>query len=85
VGLDDPCATGQFIGLYEVAAGAAGLRSAIDLKGDFSQRHLELYLKMSGRFAIASLLGPCIWFLFQPQIRKLIKNTTLGHKSSIDN
>lgn len=73
VGLDDPCATGQFIGFYEAATSACGLREAIDLKGDFSQKHLDLELKMSGRFAVASLLGPCIWFVFQKPVRAGIK------------
>ena len=77
VGFSDPCSTGQFIGFYEAAAGAADIRSAIDLQGDFNQKNLELDLQLAGRFAIASLIGPFIWFVWQRPVRdgiKIIKN-----------
>ena len=73
VGFDDPCTTGQFIGLYEAATGAAGLRDKFDLKGDYYQKKFSFDLKMSGRFAIASLLWPLIWFLLQKPVRNAIK------------
>jgi len=73
VGLKDPCATGQFIGFYEAAAGAVGLRHSIDLAGDFNQKILALNLKLAGRFAIASLLWPFIWFILQKPVRNGIK------------
>ena len=69
VGLNDPCATGQLIGIYEAAAGALDIRKDVDLQGDFSQRKLEMELKLAGRFAIASILGPCIWLVFQKPFR----------------
>ena len=73
VGLNDPCATGQFIGAYEAAAGALNLRKNVDLQGDFSQSKLEMELKLAGRFAIASILGPCIWLVFQKPFREGLK------------
>jgi len=73
VGFSDPCATGQFIGFYEAAACAIGIRSAIDLQGDFSQKNLALDLQMKGKFAIVSLIGPVIWFVWQRPVRDGIK------------
>ncbi|MCL2421131.1 MAG: hypothetical protein FWD03_04670 [Defluviitaleaceae bacterium] len=68
VGLSDPCATGQFIGFYEAVAHAIGLRHSIDLAGDFNQKVLNLDVNVRGRFAIASLLWPIIWFIFQKPV-----------------
>ena len=69
VGFANPCTTGQFMGLYEAAAHAMGLRKAIDLQGNFCQEHFELDVKMSGCFAIAPLLGIMIWFILQKPVR----------------
>jgi len=73
VGFDDPCTTGQFVGFYEICANTVGFRKAIDLKGDFSGKHIELDMKMNGGFAIASLAGPVIWFIWQKPVRDGIK------------
>jgi hypothetical protein len=73
VGLNDPCATGQFLGWYEAITCALGLRKAIILQGDFTQTKLELELKLAGRFSVASLLGPCIWLYLQKPIRAGLK------------
>ena len=72
VGFSDPCATGRFIGLYEAFAGVAGLRAAVDLYGDFSQKNLQLQLDAAGRFSLAGILGVVAWFCFQKPIRSLI-------------
>ena len=72
VGFDCPCATGQFIGMYESVAHAVGVRDQVNLSGDFCGKNIELDLKISGRFAVASLLGPCLWFIFQKPIRKIL-------------
>ena len=79
VGFSDPCSTGQFIGFYEAVAGATGTRRAVDLQGDFSQKNLELDLQLAGRFAIVSLIGPCIWFIWQRPVRdgiRIMKSNT---------
>ena len=68
VGFEDPCNTGQFIGLYEAFACAAGVRRAIDIQGNFSQKAFEADIKIAGRFAIASLLRHMLWFIFQKPI-----------------
>ena len=70
IGLSDPFSTVQFISFYEAISGAANLRSAIDICGDFSQKRLEMDLKMSGRFAVVSLLWPVLWFILQKPVRK---------------
>lgn len=72
VGLSDPCQTGQFIGFYEAATHATGLRQNIDIEGDFNQQHLNLDLKMAGRFSLASLFSTCIWLIWQKPIRRII-------------
>ena len=73
VGFNDPCSTGLFIGFYEAIANAFGIRSAIDLQGDFNQKNIELDLQLAGQFAIVSLIGPFIWFFWQRPIRDGIK------------
>jgi len=73
VGFDDPCTTGQFIGLYEAVAGATGLREAIKLQGDFSQASFEMDFKIKGYFSVASLLVPVIWFIIQKPVRDAMR------------
>jgi len=80
VGFDDPCTTGQFIGFYEICANAMGFRRAIDLKGDFCEKRIDLDMKMAGGFAIASLAGPVIWFIWQKPVRDGIKLLRKGEQ-----
>jgi len=69
IGLGDPCSTGQFIGLYEACSNAAGLRSAIDLKGDYEQSIHDVDIDISGRFSLISIIMPFIWFVTRHEIR----------------
>ena len=79
IGFGDPCSTGQFLALYEAVVGAARLRSAIDLQGDFIKKKFALELNMAGCFTIASMIGPMIWFILQKPVRNAIKiNTKKG-------
>ena len=73
VGFDNPCTTGQFMGFYEIFSNALGFRPAIDLKGDFCDTRMDLDIEMNGSFAIASLAGPVIWFIWQKPVRDGIK------------
>jgi len=73
IGFDDPCTTGQFIGFYEIFANALGFRRAIDLKGDFCDKRIDLDIKMAGGFAVASLAGPTLWFIWQKPVRDSLK------------
>ena len=73
VGFNDPCTTGQFIGFYEILANYIGFRSAVDLKGDFCDNRIDLDIKMSGGFAVASLAWPALWFIWQKPVRDGIK------------
>lgn len=70
VGLKDPCATGQFIGIYEAVVASVGLSESIDLRGDFDKESLKLDGKLAGRFSIASLIGPVIWFALKKPVRE---------------
>ena len=81
IGFTDPCTTGQFLGFYEAASHAIGFREAVDLKGDFEDSCLDLNVKMAGGFAVASLAGPVIRFLWQKPVRDGIK---LMRKGDLD-
>ena len=75
IGFNDPCTTGRFMGLYEAVAGVAGQHCDIVLKGDFSQKIFKFDLKAVGYFSVASLALPCIRFVIQKPVRKVIFNT----------
>ena len=72
VGLNDPYSTGRFIGYYEAFSSALGLRSAIDIYGDFSQKKLELDLNVFGKFSIGQVLWLAIWLCFKKPMRDMI-------------
>jgi hypothetical protein len=82
VGFDNPCTTGQFIGLYEAVAGATGLRHAVDLEGDFNQKNVQLDIHVAGRTSFGALLLPVIWFCFQEPIRRNINKMRKGKKKN---
>ena len=73
VGFEDPFNTVQFIGIYEAASYACGVRNAIDLQGDLTRQHFKADFNMAGRFAVASLIVPIIWFCFQKPVRNGLK------------
>ena len=73
VGFDDPCSTGLFIGMYEATAGVLDVRDNVDLYGNFSEAYSEVEVDMTGRFAIGSLLRQILWFVFQPPVRRIIR------------
>jgi hypothetical protein len=69
IGFGDPCSTGQFIGLYEAYSNAAGLRNAIDLKGDYEQNIHDVDIDISGRFSLISIIIPFVWFITRQEVR----------------
>jgi len=73
VGFDDPCSTGQFIGIYEAVVGMLGLRKFIDLHGNFSEACLQVEVDMAGRFTIGSLLRQILWFFSRRPIRQITR------------
>ena len=82
VGFADPCTTGQLLGVYEAVAGACGIRKEVGIEGDFCQQRFNMELKMSGQFAIASLLIPSIWFITRKPIRSILKSHQRKGKSN---
>ena len=70
IGLDDPFSTVRFLSVYEAVSGAAGIRNSVDLRGDFTQKVVDMDLLVSGRFAIASLMWPVFWFVLQKPVRR---------------
>ncbi|MCL1997788.1 MAG: hypothetical protein FWG65_03380 [Turicibacter sp.] len=76
VGLSDPFLTSQAMALYEMLAGATGLREKVDIAGDYENLDVErfdLEWQAKGRFIMFSLTIDLIWFLTRKPIIAAIR------------
>jgi len=72
IGFDDPYNTGLFIGGYEAASGMLGLREAIQIKGDFTQKIFTIQGYVHGKIIMIRFLWPVLAYCLKRPIIKTI-------------
>ena len=80
VGFGDPFTTVKLMGMYEAVSCSMGFKDKIRIQGDYGEQRFDFDFKLSGRFAIASLMWPVIWFMFQKPVRKLMKASRIKNR-----
>jgi len=71
-GFDDPSETGIVLGIYEAAAGIAGLRREVRLNGNFNEKIFLINAKVKGKMILAKIIVPLIKYLMQKPVSKII-------------
>ena len=78
IGLDNPCSTGQAIGLISVVQ--TFVPFDIDIQGDFENNVLEGSFYIKGKVRISSIVFPVIWYLLKKPVRTVVIDYVKGDR-----
>ena len=78
IGLDNPCSTGQAIGLISVVQ--TFMPFDIDIQGDFENNVLEGSFYIKGKVRISSIVFPVIWYLLKKPVRTVVIDYVKGDR-----
>lgn len=78
IGLDNPCTTGQVIGLISVIQ--TFIPVDINIQGDFENQILEGSLKIKGKVRLSGILFPIIGYIVTKPVRTVVIDYVKGDK-----
>lgn len=78
IGLDNPCSTGQAIGLISVVQ--TFVPFDIDIQGDFENNILEGSLYIKGKVRLSSIVFPVVWYLLTKPVRTVVIDYVKGDR-----
>lgn len=78
IGLDNPCSTGQAIGLISVVQ--TFVPFDIDVQGDFENNILEGSLYIKGKVRLSSIVFPVVWYLLTKPVRTVVIDYVKGDR-----
>lgn len=78
IGLDNPCSTGQAIGLISVVQ--TFVPFDIDIQGDFENNILEGSLYIKGKVRLSSIVFPVVWYLLAKPVRTVVIDYVKGDR-----
>ena len=78
IGLDNPCSTGQAIGLISVVQ--TFVPFDIDIQGDFENNILEGSLYIKGKVRLSSIVFSVVWYLLTKPVRTVVIDYVKGDR-----